>query len=143
MYLFLLQKVVGLNRRYVHDAPVAPVVQLVTSKPSDDLGTVTRIGIFPHIMPNKWRTIISCVCVFSSHSFWTSSSLDVPAGVTQEEAQDFSSTSLRCVPSFFSREGFSHSFPSSTVKSNFCVLTIQSFRYPPVGHFYFYLLFFK
>ena len=26
-----------------------------------------------------------CVCVFSSHSFWTSSSLDVPAGVTQKE----------------------------------------------------------
>ena len=26
-----------------------------------------------------------CVCVFSSNSFWTSSSLDVPAGVTQEE----------------------------------------------------------
>ena len=26
-----------------------------------------------------------CVCVFSSHSFWTSSSLDVPAGDTQEE----------------------------------------------------------
>ena len=27
-----------------------------------------------------------CVfCVFCSHSFWTSSSLDVPAGVTQEE----------------------------------------------------------
>ena len=25
------------------------------------------------------------VCVFSSHSFWTSSSLDVPAGDTQEE----------------------------------------------------------
>ena len=24
-------------------------------------------------------------CVFSSHLFWTSSSLDVPAGVTQEE----------------------------------------------------------
>ena len=24
-------------------------------------------------------------CVFSSHSFWTSSSLDVPARVTQEE----------------------------------------------------------
>ena len=27
-----------------------------------------------------------CV-VFSSHSFWTSSSLDVPAGVTQEEGR--------------------------------------------------------
>ena len=26
-----------------------------------------------------------CVCVLSSHSFWTSSSLDVSAGVTQEE----------------------------------------------------------
>ena len=26
-----------------------------------------------------------CVCVFSSHSFWTSSSLDVLAGVTQQE----------------------------------------------------------
>ena len=27
-----------------------------------------------------------CVlCVFSSHSLWTSNSLDVPAGVTQEE----------------------------------------------------------
>ena len=26
-----------------------------------------------------------CVCVFSSRSFWTSSSLDVPAGVAQEE----------------------------------------------------------
>ena len=25
------------------------------------------------------------VCAFSSHSFWASSSLDVPAGVTQEE----------------------------------------------------------
>ena len=25
------------------------------------------------------------MCVSSSHSFWTSSSLDVPAGVTQEE----------------------------------------------------------
>ena len=26
-----------------------------------------------------------CLCVFSSHLFWTSKSLDVPAGVTQEE----------------------------------------------------------
>ena len=29
--------------------------------------------------------VFVCVCVFSSHSFWTSSSLDVPTGVTQEE----------------------------------------------------------
>ena len=33
-----------------------------------------------------FRSIGHCVvCVFSSRSFWTSSSLDVPAGVTQEE----------------------------------------------------------
>ena len=31
------------------------------------------------------KEVCVCVCVFSSHSFWTSSSLDVPAGVTQEE----------------------------------------------------------
>ena len=30
-------------------------------------------------------SVILCVCVFSSHPFWTSSSLNVPAGVTQEE----------------------------------------------------------
>ena len=33
----------------------------------------------------KSTVILCCVCVFSFHSFWTSSSLDVPAGVTQEE----------------------------------------------------------
>ena len=33
----------------------------------------------------KPTSSIYCVCVFSSHPFWTSSSLDVPAGVTQEE----------------------------------------------------------
>ena len=38
--------------------------------------TVLRCAASPHII---------CVCVFSSHSLWTSSSLDVPAGVTQEE----------------------------------------------------------
>ena len=33
----------------------------------------------------KQKRSTQCVCVFSSHPFWTSSSLDVPAGVTQEE----------------------------------------------------------
>ena len=44
-----------------------------------------------------------CVCVFSSHSFRTSSSMDVPAGVIQEEGHTgfFSSTFQRCVPSHF------------------------------------------
>ena len=32
----------------------------------------------------RFLALTVCVCVFSSHSFWTSS-LDIPAGVTQEE----------------------------------------------------------
>ena len=36
-------------------------------------------------LTDRASTIHVCVCVFSSHPFWTSSSLDVPAGVTQEE----------------------------------------------------------
>ena len=41
-----------------------------------------------------------CVGVFSSHSFWKSSSLDVPAGVTQEECHTefLINFFLRCVP---------------------------------------------
>ena len=31
------------------------------------------------------HVVYVCFFVFSSHPFWTSSSLDVPAGVTQEE----------------------------------------------------------
>ena len=34
---------------------------------------------------NCMRVILRNMCVISSRSFWTSSSLDVPAGVTQEE----------------------------------------------------------
>ena len=46
-----------------------------------------------------------------------------PGSHRRKVTQDFSCTFLlRCVPKFFSREGFSSSFPSSTVKSNFvCV----------------------
>ena len=37
-------------------------------------------------IPSTVVVVCVCVCVFSSHLlFWTSSSLDVPAGVTQEE----------------------------------------------------------
>ena len=33
----------------------------------------------------QFKYVMCCVCVFSSHPFWTSRLLDVPAGVTQEE----------------------------------------------------------
>ena len=45
--------------------------------------------------------------------------MDVPAGVTQEEGNTGFSIHLLSAVLAFSREGFSHSFPSSTVKSNF------------------------
>ena len=60
------------------------------------------------------------VCFLPIHSghqvCWTYQ----PGSHRRKVTQNFSSTFfLRCVPQFFSREGFSHSFPSSTVKSEF------------------------
>ena len=82
------------------------------------------------------------MCVFFSHSFWTSSSLDVPAGVTQEEGHtEFLIHLLSAVRALiFSREGFSHSFPSSTVKSNFVLCTNDLIVLHPLGIF---ILFFS
>ena len=82
-----------------------------------------------------WR----CVFVFSSHLFWTSSSLDVPAGVTQEEGH---TGFLRHLPSavhafIFLARRIHRPFPSSTVRSNF--VSFSTF----VGHFYFYFPFFS
>ena len=76
-----------------------------------------------------------CVCFLPLHSGhqlrWTYQ----PGSHRRKVTQDFSSIFfLRCVPEFFSREGFSHSFPSSTVKSNFVYKRFN--RAPPVGHFY-------
>ena len=52
-----------------------------------------------------------CVCVFSSRSFWTSSSLDLPAGVTQEEGHT----------------GFSSQLPSAVRALIFLARRIQPF----------------
>ena len=48
----------------------------------EDLVSRDRFG---SPVPRQPAHLHVCVCVFSSHPFWTSSSLDVPAGVTQEE----------------------------------------------------------
>ena len=82
-----------------------------------------------------------CV-VFSSHSFWTSSSLDVPAGVTQEEAHTgffiHLPSAVRALIFLARRIQPFLSLVDSEVE--FCVLTIQSFSTRLA--FYFYFLFF-
>ena len=69
-----------------------------------------------------------CVCVFSSHSFWTSSSLDVPAGVTQEEGHTgFFIHLLSAVRALIFLARRIQPFLSLVDREvEFCVLTIQS-----------------
>ena len=70
-----------------------------------------------------------CVRVFSSHSFWTSSSLDVPAGVTQEEGHTgFLIHLLSAVRSLIFLARRIQPFLSLVDREvKFCVLTIYSF----------------
>ena len=70
-----------------------------------------------------------CVCVFSSHSFWTSSSLDVPAGATQEEGHTgFLIHLLSAVRAFIFLAKTIQPFLSLVDREvEFCVLTISSF----------------
>ena len=88
-------------------------------------GSLLRIGgdgatsahIFGYIRVRLVAAVRQYVLsVLSSHLLWTSGPWTYqPPGVTQ----DFSTFLLRGLPSFFSREGFSRFFPSSTVMSNF------------------------
>ena len=72
-----------------------------------------------------------CVCVFSSHSFWTSSSLDVPAGVTQEEGHTgFLIYLLSAVRALIFLARRIQPFLSLVNREvEFCVLTIVSTRW--------------
>ena len=66
------------------------------------------------------------VCVFSSNSFWTSSSLDVPAGATQEEGhKGFFIHLLSAVRAFIFLARRIQPFLSLIDREiEFCVLTI-------------------
>ena len=57
---------------------------LVPVRASHNHVTIWHVGTWVRSRQTKIFSLL-CVCVFSSHPFWTSSSLDVPAGVTQEE----------------------------------------------------------
>ena len=85
----------------------------------ENLSSASRRCLFGH-EPVSTVVLSVCVCFLPIHSGhqvrWTYR----PGSHRRKVAQDFSSTFfLRCVPYFFSREGFSNSFPSSTVRSNF------------------------
>ena len=83
-----------------------------------------RVMDIETIMENS--PIFVCVCVFSSHSFWTSSSLDVPAGVTQEEGHTgFFINLLSAVRALIFLARRIQSFLSLVDREvKFCVLTI-------------------
>ena len=70
-----------------------------------------------------------CVCVFSSHSFWTSSSLDVPAEVTQEEGH--TGFAIHLLPavraSIFLARRIQPLLSLVDREVEFCVLSIKSF----------------
>ena len=80
-----------------------------------------------------------CVCVFSSHSFWTSSSLDVPAGVTQEEGHaGFLIYLLSAVRALILLARRIQPFLSLVDRDvEFCVLTILSFSTRSAFYFVF------
>ena len=81
-----------------------------------------------------------CVCLFSSHSFWTSSSLDVPAGVTQEEGHTgFLIHLLSAVRvSVFLARRIQLFFSLVDREVEFCVLTIKSFSTRRAFFFFFF-----
>ena len=82
-----------------------------------------------NVIPEKDNMCV-CACVFSSHPFWTpSSSLDVPAGVTQDEGHtEFLIRLLSAVHALIFLARRIQPFLSLVDREvEFCVLTIQSF----------------
>ena len=66
------------------------------------------------------RVCVLCVCFLPIYCGCQVRWMYQPGSHRRKVTRDFSSPFLlRCMPLFFSREGFSHSFPSSSVKSNF------------------------
>ena len=83
-----------------------------------------------------------CVCVFPSHLFWTPSSLDVPAGVTQEKDHtEFLIRLPSAVHAFiFLARRIQPSLSPVYREVEFCVLTIQSFSTTCWAYIYIFLV---
>ena len=88
------------------------------------------------------RDVEFCVfmCVFSSHSFWASSSLDVPAGVTEEEGHTgFFIRFPSALRALIFLERRIQPFLSLVDREvEFCVLTYQSFSTRWAFFFFFF-----
>ena len=82
-----------------------------------------------------------CVCVFSSYSFWTSNSLDVQAGVTQEEGHaGFFIRLLSAVRALIFLAGRIQPFLSLVDREvEFCVHN-EIIVLHPLGIFYFFIV---
>ena len=59
-------------------------IQRIVLATEETTGVGKRDEYYSVVVDSHIQRIV-LVCVFSSHPFWTSSSLDVPDGVTQEE----------------------------------------------------------
>ena len=83
-----------------------------------------------------------CVCFPPIYSWRQVCWMYQPGSHRRKITQDFTSTILlRCMPFFFSREGFGRPFPSSTVKSNSVYSRFK--RSSLVGHIFLSFFFFS
>ena len=82
--------------------------------------------IIPYYLSKDDIDFVCVLCVFSSHSFWTSSLLDVPAGITQEvDHTGFFIHLLSAVRALLFLARRIHPFLSLVDREvEFCVLTI-------------------
>ena len=69
----------GKNR--THDFRTSRCAAYLLDHSGDNIGCKDKIPMVVTLPGRSPPLYCVCVCVFSSHSFWTSSSLDVPAGV--------------------------------------------------------------
>ena len=87
--------------------------------------TLPLIAMQGHNTKNSNKTVVCFLPIYSGRQVRR---MYQPGSHRGKVTQDFSSTILLLrMPLFFSRQGFSRCFSSSTVKSHFCVLTVSSF----------------
>ena len=123
---------------YIYSLTASQAVGKTINTPHTHL-EITQYPVTPHT-----RCTQNPLCVFFP-SFWTSSSLDVPAGVTQEEGHTgFFIHLLSAVRALMFLARRIQPFLSLVDREvEFCVLTTLIVLHPLVAHFYIFFLVFK